>query len=112
MFEVSPNSDDFKHARLGAFSSEAPPNNQAHIIIAQYVQPIVRWVNYSSYLPRLQSLAFRLLSQPELSSCRERNCNHYDDIQTVKRNKLISKRAKDLDSCHNKPRVMARKENS
>ncbi|XP_056696720.1 uncharacterized protein [Spinacia oleracea] len=110
-----PNSDDFKHVRLeyGAFSSETPPFNQAHIIAARDdEEPIVWWANYGSSLPHLQSLAFKLLSQPASSSCCERNWSHYDNIQTIKRNRLTSERAKDLVYCHNNLRVMARKEES
>lgn len=110
-----PDPDSFKHARLeyGAFSSEAYPFNQPHIIAARDdEEPIIWWANYGSSTPHLQSLAFKLLSQPASSSCCERNWSHYDNIQTVKRNRLTSERARDLVFCHNNLRQVARREES
>lgn len=76
MRRLFPDPDSFKHSRLeyGAFSSKAYPFNQPHIIAARDdEEPIIWWAYYGSWTPHLQSLAFKLLSQPASSSCCERN---------------------------------------
>ncbi|KAK9681436.1 hypothetical protein RND81_10G002000 [Saponaria officinalis] len=58
----------------GSFSSGLDSFSQAHVIASRdEEEPISWWANYGSATPHLQSLAFRLLSQPASSSCCERN---------------------------------------
>lgn len=75
-----------------------------------YEDPLSWWANYGSATPLLQSLAFKLLSQPASSSCCERNWSTFGSFQTVKRNRLTSKRLDDLVYIHNNLRLLFRKQ--
>ncbi|XP_074301221.1 uncharacterized protein LOC141632583 [Silene latifolia] len=93
----------------GSFSSGLDFFSLAHVLAARDdEEPISWWANYGSSAPHLQTLAFKLLSQPASSSCCERNWSHYDNILTLKRNRLTSTRAKDLVKVHNNLRLLAR----
>ncbi|KAL9682294.1 hypothetical protein QQ045_014089 [Rhodiola kirilowii] len=66
------------------------------------------WANFGTAAPLLQGLAIRLLGQPTSSSCAERNWSTYSFINSVKRNKLLPKRAEDLVFIHNNLRLLSR----
>ncbi|KAK9714366.1 hypothetical protein RND81_06G088800 [Saponaria officinalis] len=98
---------------FGSFSLGLDFFSQADVIAGRDdEEPITWWANNASSTPRLQSLAFKLLSQPASSSCCERNWSQYDNIQNIKRNRLTSSRAKDLVKVHNNLRLLARKDES
>ncbi|XP_022843120.1 uncharacterized protein LOC111366639 [Olea europaea var. sylvestris] len=99
------------YAEFGSFSSGSEYFNQPHVIDARmYEEPISWWANHGSSIPLLQSLAFKLLSQPASSSCCERNWSTYSLIQSIKRNKLATSRAEDLVFIHCNLRLLSRKE--
>ncbi|KAL9227765.1 hypothetical protein vseg_003416 [Gypsophila vaccaria] len=110
-----PNQENYRQVlkEYGSFSSGLDFFSQTHVIASRDVEePISWWANYGSAAPLLQTLAFRLLSQPASSSCCERNWSLYDNIKTVKRNRLTSSRAKDLVRVHNNIRLLSRQEES
>ena len=53
-----------------------------------YMSPIKWWVVHGTSAPMLQFIALKLLGQPCLFSCRERNWSTYNFIHFMKRNKL------------------------
>jgi len=59
-------------------------------------------------MPRLQSIALKLLAQPSSSSCAERNWSTYSFIHSLKRNRLNPKRAEDLVFVHTNLRLLSR----
>ncbi|CAJ2633433.1 unnamed protein product [Trifolium pratense] len=66
------------------------------------------WITYGSSVPKLQSIALKLLSQPSSSSCAERNWSTYSFIHSLKRNRLNPKRAEDLVFVHTNLRLLSR----
>ncbi|KAK6123206.1 hypothetical protein DH2020_043063 [Rehmannia glutinosa] len=99
------------YVEYGTFSSGSEFFNQAHVIDARmFEEPISWWANYGASTPLLQTLAFKLLSQPASSSCCERNWSTYSFIQSIKRNKLATSRAEDLVFVHCNLRLMSRKQ--
>ncbi|PNX78363.1 hypothetical protein L195_g034341 [Trifolium pratense] len=70
------------------------------------------WVTYGSSIPKLQSIALKLFSQPTSSSSAERNWSTYGFIQSMKRNKLNPKRAEDLVYIHTNLRLLSRNNKS
>ncbi|XLR38298.1 hypothetical protein S83_022958, partial [Arachis hypogaea] len=54
------------------------------------------WLIHGGKAKFLQPIALRLLGQPSLSSCCERNWSTYSFIHSLKRNKLKPKRAENL----------------
>ncbi|CAA0806447.1 Unknown protein [Striga hermonthica] len=97
----------------GEFSSATGLFSDSFIKEARvFEEPISWWANYGSRAKFLQSLAFKLLSQPTSSSCCERNWSTYSQIQNLKRNKLTSSRAEDLVYVHTNMRLLSRKKNS
>ncbi|KAF3794454.1 hypothetical protein EJ110_NYTH07419 [Nymphaea thermarum] len=70
--------------------------------------PVNWWLCFGTTTPNLQQLALKLLSQPATSSCCERNWSTYSQIHNIKRNKLTSKRAKDLVYVHSNLRLLSR----
>ncbi|GAU32553.1 hypothetical protein TSUD_218110 [Trifolium subterraneum] len=66
------------------------------------------WVTYGSSIPKLQSIALKLFSQPTSSSSAERNWSTNGFIQSMKRNKLNPKRAEDLVFIHTNLRLLSR----
>ncbi|XP_074275268.1 uncharacterized protein LOC141599221 isoform X3 [Silene latifolia] len=96
---------------FGSFSSGLDYFSQAHVIASRdYQEPMGWWANHGAAAPLLQSLAFRLLSQPASSSSCERNWSDYGNIKTLKRNRLTSDRAKMLVKVHTNIRLLARQE--
>ena len=62
--------------------------------------PLVWWQYHGSAFPTLQSLVFKLLGQPCSSLCAERNWSTYKFIHSLKRNKMVLARAKNLVYVH------------
>nr|XP_009779315.1 PREDICTED: uncharacterized protein LOC104228535 isoform X2 [Nicotiana sylvestris] len=56
----------------------------------------LKHANYGVSAPLLQSLAYKLLTQPASSYCCERNWSTYSLIHNIKRNKYATARAEDL----------------
>ena len=54
------------------------------------------WANVGAQTPSLQILAFKLLGQPRVSLCAERNWSNYSFIHSLGRNMLNPSRAQDL----------------
>lgn len=73
------------------------------------LKPKEWWIMYGSSIPKLQSIALKLLSQPSSSSCCERNWSTYSFIHSMKRNRLNPKRAEDLVFIHTNLRLLSRK---
>ena len=67
------------------------------------------WVTYGACAPLLQTLAFKLLVQPSLSSCAERNWSTYSFVHLVRRNKMTPKCAEDLVFIHSNLRLLSRR---
>lgn len=67
------------------------------------------WITYGSAVPKLQSIALKLLSQPCSSSCAERNWSTCSFIHSMKRNRLNPKRAEDLVFVHTNLWLLSRK---
>ena len=65
-------------------------------IDAVTMNPIDWWSTYGAETPELAEVAKKVLSQPISSSSAERNWSTYSYIQSVKRNRLNSKRADKL----------------
>ncbi|KAK7295871.1 hypothetical protein RJT34_18785 [Clitoria ternatea] len=76
------------------------------------LNPIDWWAVYGASIPKLQALAFKLLSQPSSSSCCERNWSTYSFIHSMRRNRLNPKRAEDLVFIHSNLRLLSRKSKS
>ncbi|XP_016474542.2 uncharacterized protein LOC107796301 [Nicotiana tabacum] len=92
-------SNDLKQASLeyGVFASGSGFFSETHVVEAMmYEEPLSWWANHSVNALLLQSLAYKLLSQPASSSCCERNWSTYSLIHSIKRNKLETSRAEDL----------------
>ncbi|XP_058212945.1 uncharacterized protein LOC131324820 [Rhododendron vialii] len=107
-----PDTKDLRQVYLefGAYSSGSGYFEQAHVIDARrYEEPISWWANHGASTPLLQALAFKLLSQPASSSCCERNWSTYSLIQNIKRNRLLTTRAKDLVFVHYNLRLLSKK---
>ncbi|XP_058778863.1 uncharacterized protein LOC131652890 [Vicia villosa] len=73
------------------------------------LKPKEWWVIYGSSAPKLQSIAWKLLSQPTSSSSAERNLCIYGFIHSLKMNRLNPKRAEDLVFVHINLRLLSRK---
>ncbi|XP_070046009.1 uncharacterized protein [Nicotiana tomentosiformis] len=92
-------SNDLKQASLeyGVFASGSGFFSEPHVVEAMmYEEPLSWWANHGVNALLLQSLAYKLLSQPASSSCCERNWSTYSLIHSIKRNKLETSRAEDL----------------
>lgn len=76
------------------------------------LKPKVWWVTYGAALPKLQTIALKLFSQPSSSSSAERNWSTYSFIHSLKRNKLHFTRAQDLVFIHTNLRLLSRKSQS
>ncbi|XP_059638978.1 uncharacterized protein LOC132281276 [Cornus florida] len=110
--KIKSNQDDLRkvYIEYGAFSSGSGYFNEPHVIDAKlYEEPISWWANHGASTPMLQTLAFKLLSQPASSSCCERNWSTYSLIQSIKRNRLTTSRAEDLVFVHCNLRLLSRK---
>lgn len=98
------------NAEYGQFSGTLGFFGEAHVMDARAREdPLSWWASYGSSTPRLQALAFRLLSQPASSSCCERNWSSFSNIHSIKRNRLASSRAEDLVYVHSNLRMLSRK---
>ena len=98
------------NAEYGQFSGTLGFFGEAHVMDASAREdPLSWWASYGSSTPRLQALAFRLLSQPASSSCCERNWSSFSNIHSIKRNRLASSRAEDLVYVHSNLRMLSRK---
>nr|GEZ25454.1 hAT dimerization domain, ribonuclease H-like domain protein [Tanacetum cinerariifolium] len=75
------------------------------------MEPKSWWVNFGAQTSFLQTLAFRLLGQPSLSFCAERNWSTYAFIHSLKRNKLTTSRAQDLVYIHNNLQLLSKNPN-
>ncbi|XP_016495626.2 uncharacterized protein LOC107814692 [Nicotiana tabacum] len=104
-------SNDLKQAFLeyGAFASGSGFFSEPHVVEAMmYEEPLSWWANHGINAPLLQSLAYKLLSQPASPSCCERNWSTYSLIHSIKRNKLETSRAEDLVFVHYNLRLLSR----
>ncbi|XP_044482007.1 uncharacterized protein LOC123208540 [Mangifera indica] len=91
------------------FSLKSGPFEDPDSIGARFnTEPMKWWACFGSNAPLLQKLAFRVLGQPSSSSCCERNWSTYSFIHSIRRNKLIPKRAEDLVFVHNNLRLLSR----
>jgi hypothetical protein len=77
-------------------------------IDAVTMNPIDWWSTYGAETPELAEVAKKVLSQPISSSSAERNWSTYSYIQSVKRNRLNSKRADKLVFLHSNIRLQSR----
>ncbi|MCI31222.1 hypothetical protein A2U01_0052434 [Trifolium medium] len=66
------------------------------------------WLVHGVHAPLLQKVALKLLAQPCSSSCSERNWSTYSFINSLRRNKLLPKRAEDLVFVHSNLRLLSR----
>ncbi|XP_045788744.1 uncharacterized protein LOC123883850 [Trifolium pratense] len=66
------------------------------------------WLVHGVHAPLLQKVALKLLGQPCSSSCSERNWSTYSFIDSLRRNKLLPKRAEDLVFIHSNLRLLSR----
>ena len=99
--------------KYGEFSSGTRFFSDPLVIDARiYEEQLSWWANYGSSTKLLQSLVFKLLSQPVSSSCCERNWSMYATIQNVKKNKLTRTRAKDLLYVHANTGPLSREKKS
>ena len=73
------------------------------------LQPLVWWQYHGFLLPTLQTLAFKLLGQPCLSSRAERNWSTYKFIHSLKRNKMALACSEDLIYVHSNLRLLSRR---
>ena len=73
------------------------------------MSPIKWWIVHGTSAPMLQSITLKLLGQPSLSSCCERNWSTYNFIHSMKRNKLTPQRAEDLVYVHINIRLLSRR---
>ena len=73
------------------------------------LQPLVWWQYPDSSFPTLQTLTLKLLGQPYLSSCAERNWSTYKFIHSLKRNKMALAHAEDLVYMHSNLRLLSRR---
>ncbi|KAJ1426311.1 Ribonuclease H-like superfamily [Sesbania bispinosa] len=89
--------------------SNTPLHCLAHSLNPRRAWPKEWWIMYGSSIPKLQSIALKLLSQPPSSSCCERNWSTYSFIHSMKRNRLNPKRAEDLVFIHTNLRLLSRK---
>ncbi|EEC79227.1 hypothetical protein OsI_19966 [Oryza sativa Indica Group] len=67
------------------------------------------WATHGTSAQAVQSLAFKLLSQPVSSSCCQRNWRTYDSIRDIVRDKLRPKWADNLVFVHNNLRLLSRR---
>ncbi|XP_074302545.1 uncharacterized protein LOC141634184 [Silene latifolia] len=110
--KLFPNPDDLRrvYVEYGMFSGGLGFFSEPHVMEARVHEvPLIWWARYGSCTPMLQALANKLLSQPASSSCCERNSSDFSQIQSVKRNKLDSKRTEDLVYVHNNLRLFTHK---
>lgn len=70
--------------------------------------PIGWWTWHGRDAPELKALAIRLLSQVASSSSAERNWSTYSFIQSIKRNRLTSRRSEKLVAVHSVLRLQER----
>lgn len=106
------NPDDLKkiYAEYGWFSGTLGIFSGAHVMELRVGEdPLSWWASYGSTTPLLQALAFKLLSQPASSSCCERNWSSFSNIQSIKRNRLLSSRAEALVYVHTDLRMIFKK---
>ncbi|XP_062196874.1 uncharacterized protein LOC133899819 [Phragmites australis] len=96
-----------EYARFSTCSEEF--NDHDSIRDRWLCDPMTWWSNHGQYIPLLQSLAIRLISQPASSSCCERNWSTYSFIHSVKRNALTPERAEDLVHVHSNLRHLSRR---
>ncbi|XP_057859814.2 uncharacterized protein LOC131068603 [Cryptomeria japonica] len=68
------------------------------------------WYFHGTCFQHLQPLAINFLSQVASSSASERNWSTYSFIHSVKRNRLLSKRAKNLVYVHSNVRLLSHKQ--
>ncbi|XP_052155100.1 uncharacterized protein LOC127773117 isoform X4 [Oryza glaberrima] len=73
------------------------------------LDPKMWWATHGTSAQAVQSLAFKLLSQPVSSSCCQRNWRTYDSIRDIVRDKLRPKWADDLVFVHNNLRLLSRR---
>ncbi|XP_049933543.1 uncharacterized protein LOC116252633 [Nymphaea colorata] len=97
------------HNEFASFSTR--DENMDAMVDRHTYLPIPWWVKHGHAYPTLQYLALRLLVQPVTSSCSEKNWSTYSHIHNIKRNKLTSKRAKDLVYVHSNLRLLSRNSN-
>nr|XP_009600221.1 uncharacterized protein LOC104095736 [Nicotiana tomentosiformis] len=104
--------NDLKKASLeyGVFCCGNNYFGEPHVIDAMgYEETLSWWANHGVNAPLLQSLAYKLLSQPASSSCCERNWSTFSLIHSIKRNKLATSRAEDLVFIHYNLRLLSRR---
>ncbi|KAK9047980.1 hypothetical protein SSX86_033058 [Deinandra increscens subsp. villosa] len=109
-----PNEDEHKRvlAEYALFSMKGGHfEDLTCISLMDTMEPRSWWANFGAQTPLLQTLAFKLLSQPTSSSCAERNWSTYAFIHSLRRNKLTTSRAQDLVFVHNNLRLLSRATN-
>jgi hypothetical protein len=107
-----PNPEDLAKVKeeYARFSSCSEDFNDPDSIHDRWsASPMTWWTNHRQSTPLLMSLAMKLLSQPALSSCCERNWSTYSFIYSVKRNALTPERAEDLVFVHTNMRHLSRR---
>ena len=73
------------------------------------LSPLNWWNFHGGEIPNIQKLAVKILSQVASSSSAERNWSTYGFIHLVKRNRLGSKKAKELVYVHSNLRLLSHK---
>ncbi|XP_074271006.1 uncharacterized protein LOC141594925 [Silene latifolia] len=107
-----PNPDDLKnvYAEYGRFAMGLEYFSENYIVDARSTEePLTWWANYGASTPMLQSLAFKLLSQPASSSCCERNWSIFSLVQRIKRSRLSPQMLDYLVFVHCNMRILDRK---
>ncbi|KAK3212079.1 hypothetical protein Dsin_016785 [Dipteronia sinensis] len=74
-----------------------------------FMAPVNWWIVHGASTPTLQSMALKLLGQPCLSSCCERNWSTHNFIHSMRRNKMTPQRAEDLVFVHTNLRLLSRR---
>ncbi|XP_074306053.1 uncharacterized protein LOC141641282 [Silene latifolia] len=107
-----PNPDDLKnvYTEYGHFAMGLENFSENYILDARSTEePLSWWANYGASTPMLQSLAFKLLSQPASSSCCERNWSIFSLVQRIKRSRLSPQMMYDLMFVHRNLCILERK---
>ncbi|GJM88600.1 hypothetical protein PR202_ga04679 [Eleusine coracana subsp. coracana] len=92
---------EFTHLGIEYFSMDS-------IIDRDILDPKTWWVTHGASVPKLQSLALKLLSLPASSSCYERNWSTYSLIHKIMKSKSRPVWASDLVFVHTNLRLRAR----
>ena len=75
------------------------------MVAAKNIPAHCRWLAFGSHIPELQKVAVRIFSQVCSASACERNWSMFDFIHTKKRNRLLSKKVRDVVFIHSNLRL-------